>query len=113
MARHGKVLPARRPQERVTEGESVLLRSAETIGRMIGSLQRQIDGAHGRLSKFVANPELVHGDGNGSRRAHNEKRKPAVRAKKTSDKKKTSNNVKRSAKSAQARKATKRTRKSR
>ena len=46
MATHGKRLPARKPRE----DESLLLRSAETLGRMIGSLQRQLDDATKRLS---------------------------------------------------------------
>lgn len=48
MAKRGKVLPARRQRER---GEpSVLLRSAESLGRVIGLLQRQLDGASARIS---------------------------------------------------------------
>ena len=47
MARHGKALPARR-----TPGmdDSLLIRSAESLGRMIGSLQRQLDGASRKLN---------------------------------------------------------------
>ena len=40
MAKQGKVLPARRPRGK----ESLLIRSAESIGRVIGTLQRQLDG---------------------------------------------------------------------
>ena len=64
MARHGKVLPAHRPRE---EDDSILLRSAETIGRVIGTLQRQLDGARGRLSGFVLDEEIAGNRGNGSR----------------------------------------------
>ena len=64
MARYGKVLPARRPRE---EDDSILLRSAETIGRVIGTLQRQLDGARGRLSGFVVDEEIAGTDRNGSR----------------------------------------------
>jgi hypothetical protein len=74
MARHGKVLPARRPRE---DDDSILLRSAETIGRVIGSLQRQLDGTRGRLSKFVGGEELGH-DGNGSGRGSKIVRKSAA-----------------------------------
>jgi hypothetical protein len=42
MAKHEKTLPARRQRG---VDESLLIRSAESLGRMIGSLQRQLDGA--------------------------------------------------------------------
>ena len=41
MAKQGKVVPARRAPDREP---SVLLRSAESLGRVIGLLQRQLDG---------------------------------------------------------------------
>lgn len=63
MAKHGKASPAPRPQE---EDDSILLRSAETIGRVIGTLQRQLDGARGRFSEFVLDKIGSHGV-NGSR----------------------------------------------
>src|SRR6188474_2185708 len=45
-----KLLPARRPtRDKSGDNESLLLRSAEPLGRMIGSLQRQLDVATGRL----------------------------------------------------------------
>ena len=48
MAKHGNRLPLRRDRE---GGEDALLiRSAESLGRMIGSLQRQLDGASKKLS---------------------------------------------------------------
>ena len=75
MTKRGKVLPARRPRERFASEESILLRSAETIGRVIGTLQRQLDGARGRLSTFVADSELTHSN-NGSRPARKAKQKP-------------------------------------
>ncbi len=53
MAKQGKVLQARRQRTR-SEG-SVLLRSAESLGRMIGSLQRQLDNAARRLGHSVDN----------------------------------------------------------
>jgi hypothetical protein len=37
-------------KNRSREDESLLLRSAESLGRMIGSLQRQLDIATGRLT---------------------------------------------------------------
>ena len=44
-----KAIPAHPTRDR-TRDESLLLRSAESLGRMIGSLQRQLDVATGRLS---------------------------------------------------------------
>ena len=41
MAKQRKVLPARRPRNAEA---SLLLRSAESLGRVIGTLQRQLDG---------------------------------------------------------------------
>jgi hypothetical protein len=47
MARKGlRATPAR---DRSREDESLLLRSAESLGRMIGSLQRQLDVATRRI----------------------------------------------------------------
>jgi hypothetical protein len=48
MAKQKKVLPARR-RDRSRDDESLLMRSAESLGRVIGSLQRQLDGAARRL----------------------------------------------------------------
>ena len=44
-----KTIPAHSGRERSREDESLLLRSAESLGRMIGSLQRQLEIATGRL----------------------------------------------------------------
>jgi hypothetical protein len=65
MAKHEKVLPARRPRTRKGD-ESVLLQSADAIGRVIGSLQRQLDSARGRLSNFAADGFGAHSNGNGN-----------------------------------------------
>jgi hypothetical protein len=51
MAKRKKVLPARKQRDRSQDDESLLIRSAESLGRMIGSLQRQLDGATRRLSE--------------------------------------------------------------
>lgn len=48
MARQGKTLPARRTRSEMDD--SLLIRSAESLGRMIGSLQRQLDGASRKLN---------------------------------------------------------------
>jgi hypothetical protein len=45
-----RALPSRKPRDRSRDDESLLLRSAESLGRMIGSLQRQLEGATKRLS---------------------------------------------------------------
>ena len=50
MAKQKKALPSRKPRDRSRDEESLLLRSAESLGRVIGALQRQLDGATRRLS---------------------------------------------------------------
>ena len=50
MAKRRKVLPARKPRDRSRDDDSLLLRSAESLGRVIGALQRQLDDATKRLS---------------------------------------------------------------
>jgi hypothetical protein len=61
MARQRKTLPARRQS---AMNDSLLIRSAESIGRMIGALQKQVDAARQATSR-------VNGDAssNGKRRA--------------------------------------------
>jgi len=49
MTKRTKVLPARKPRDRSRDDDSLLLRSAESLGRVIGALQRQLDGAAKRL----------------------------------------------------------------
>ena len=48
MAKHGNKLPLRR--QRTGVEDALLIRSAESLGRMIGSLQRQLDGASKKLA---------------------------------------------------------------
>jgi hypothetical protein len=50
MAKQIKALPARRQRDGSRVDESVLLRSAETLGRVIGTLHRQIDGVTNRFA---------------------------------------------------------------
>ena len=51
MARRGtKVLPARKPPV-TREDDSLLIRSAESLGRVIGTLQRQMQGTGTRISR--------------------------------------------------------------
>ena len=45
-----KAIPAHPARDRTRGDASLLLRSAESLGRMIGSLQRQLDVATGRLN---------------------------------------------------------------
>ena len=49
MAKRTRMLPARK-QRHSRDDESLLMRSAESLGRMIGTLQRQLDGATKRLA---------------------------------------------------------------
>lgn len=55
MAKQRRLLPARKKQrDRSRDEKSLLIQSAESLGRMIGALQRQLDGAarkHGKQSK--------------------------------------------------------------
>ena len=53
MAKRKKVLPARKQRDRSRDDESLFMRSAETLGRMIGTLQRQLDGATKSARKSV------------------------------------------------------------
>jgi hypothetical protein len=55
MAKQRKVLPARKPRDRSRDDDSLLLRSAESLGRVIGALQRQLDSATKRLSASSGN----------------------------------------------------------
>ena len=58
MARQGKTRPARRDS---ATNDSLLIRSAESLGRMIGSLQRQLDAARHLTDR--ANGEQFRGNG--------------------------------------------------
>lgn len=65
MAKHGKPLRARRRRGGVDD--SLLIRSAESLGRVIGSLQRQLDDAsrHVRGAGAFAKLMDVRARGNG------------------------------------------------
>jgi hypothetical protein len=54
MAKQGKLRPARKQRDQPQDEGSVLLRSAVSIGRVIGSLQRQLDGARVRFGESAA-----------------------------------------------------------
>jgi hypothetical protein len=88
MAKRDKVLPARKPRDRARDDESLLIRSAETLGRTIGSLQRQLDGATRRLSETAADvvdtvPDMPLVGGAGSRRRGATGKKKAAKSKET------------------------------
>lgn len=65
MAKQRRLLPARKQRDQAQVEGSILLRSAESIGRVIGTLQRQLDGARGRLAGIGDTK-----DGNNNRGAH-------------------------------------------
>src|SRR5688572_12272492 len=54
-----RILPARRQREH----EALLLRSAESLGRMIGSLQRQLESASRRAAANGHTPPRTNGNG--------------------------------------------------
>jgi hypothetical protein len=51
MAKQRSTPAARKPRNGADRDDSLLLQSAESLGRVIGELQRQIDNATKRLSK--------------------------------------------------------------
>jgi hypothetical protein len=70
MAKQGKTRPARRES---ATNDSLLIRSAESLGRMIGSLQRQLDAARhltGRAdsAQFSGNGHVPGRQGGGAAR---------------------------------------------
>ena len=69
-----KSVPAR---DRSRDNESLLLRSAESLGRMIGALQRQLDIATGRLAGSKPNG---HGRKNTAARSRSAKAKSGATA---------------------------------
>lgn len=66
-----KSIPARPPRDRSRDDESLLLRSAESLGRMIGSLQRQLDVATGRIA--ASRPNRAGRKNSGAKRSANAK----------------------------------------
>jgi hypothetical protein len=77
MARQRKTLPARRQQ---ANDDSLLIRSAESLGRMIGSLQRQLDAAR-RLTGSA--PVNARGNGHAPVRANGAVTSKAKKTKRT------------------------------
>jgi hypothetical protein len=93
MAKRRKAPPARSPRGAQMEEHSLLLRSAESLGRVIGALQRQLDDASRRLSparressKSASRVRAEAANGKSSRKAGKKKaatRKPATKRKRT------------------------------
>ncbi len=75
MARQGKAIPGRKARDE----ESLLLRSAESLGRMIGLLQRQLDGAARSMAATTGDAlsEIANGNGVAVRGASGTPRKAA------------------------------------
>jgi len=64
-----KEIPAYPSRDRSRDDESLLLRSAESLGRMIGSLQRQLDVATGRLATSKDGVARSKSNGTGKKQA--------------------------------------------
>jgi hypothetical protein len=85
MAKRRKAPPARSPRGAQMEEHSLLLRSAESLGRVIGSLQRQLDDASRRLGAGKSNGKMYGADGNGAKKKTRKKKtaaRPAARKRK-------------------------------
>jgi hypothetical protein len=68
MAKRRKALPGRKLRDRSRDDDSVLLRSAESLGRLIGLLQRQLDSATKRLATGEGSPPVRADSRNGTTR---------------------------------------------
>jgi hypothetical protein len=83
MAKRRKAPPARKPREAQVEEPSLLLRSAESLGRVIGALQRQLDDATRQLGNG-ADPSRTRANGSdGKGTSTVRKKKPATKRKRT------------------------------
>jgi hypothetical protein len=88
MTKRKTVLPARKQRDRSRDDDSLLLRSAESLGRVIGALQRELDKAARQLSADPAGDDDRGGPTarpqappKGTRRAKGKTAKTKVRAK--------------------------------
>ena len=103
MAKQRKILPARRNN---AIDDTLLIRSAESLGRVIGSLQRQLDAARHLTARAVG----VGSDGDAGVRSDVSLRKNGSQPSTKSSAKKTRSNAdhksKRAAKSTAAKKTT-------
>ena len=85
MAKQGKLLPARKSRP----DESLLIRSAQSLGRMIGSLQRELDDATRKLSAGAAGKGRASRPAGNGHAAASSGRRRTKRASKSAAKKKT------------------------
>ena len=109
MARQIKLLPARKPRDRSRDDDSLLLRSAESLGRVIGALQRQLDGATKRLADTAGDaldqlPSMREIADTVTTSATSMKRRISPRAAKKTPKRKSTGKTKGSRKQAPSRK---------
>ena len=72
MAKQNRTLPAR---ARAGADDTLLVRSAESLGRMIGSLQRQLDGVSKKLPASMNAAAVMGMDG----RENGNRKQPAAR----------------------------------
>ena len=87
MAKRKTVLQARKPGDRSRDDDSLLLRSAESLGRVIGALQRQLDGATRKLAGSGGNGHAQRPRAATKGAASKRKRSTGTRAKAKSIKK--------------------------
>ena len=102
MARRNKTLPARKPRDRSRDDDSLLLRSAESLGRVIGALQRQLDGATRRLARGNGSMRV-----SGNDQAARSQRRPVRKAAAATKRKRAAVPASRSAKAGSAGRSTK------
>ena len=102
MAKQKRALPKRKTRDRARDDQSLLLRSAESLGRMIGSLQRQLDGATKRLALASDSGEATNPPARADKAARRGTKKRSASTKGASAKK--SGAAKKAKKTATARK---------
>ena len=88
MAKRRKVLPARKAGEAQGEEHSLLIRSAESLGRVIGALQRQLDDASRKMGSMNDRSNGKRAEGKGSN-GTGSKRKVAKKKTATTKRKRT------------------------
>jgi len=63
MAKQKRLLPGRKPPEHSQDNEALSIRSAESLGRVIGALQRQIESTiHRFTGRPVHRPKTANDD---------------------------------------------------
>jgi hypothetical protein len=83
MAKRRKAPPARKPRVAPLAEHSLLLRSAESLGRVIGTLQRQLDEATRQLARANDEDMTVDTAGNGNGPKKVRRKKTATKRKRT------------------------------